>query len=116
MFAIQYWYECRGVVWCFPIDVDVVKFYLQAAAMVETKLKMSDINAAIEVCCLLHERYTEFSDALLENWQKVLLQKKDEKVRCTLFFIIIAHINVFTFTLLRCMLLHEQNFFLFTPQ
>ena len=116
MFAIQYWYECRGVVWCFPIDVDVVKFYLQAAAMVETKLKMSDINAAIEVCCLLHERYTEFSDALLENWQKVLLQKKDEKVRCTLFFIIIAHINVFTFTLLPCMLLHEQNFLLFPPQ
>ena len=70
----------RSVVWCFPIYAHVVTFYLQAAAMVETKLKMSDINAAIEVCCLLHERYTEFSDALLDYWQKVLLQKKDEKV------------------------------------
>lgn len=54
--------------------------FLQAAAIVETKLKMSDINAAVEICCLLHERYAEFSEALLENWQKVLLQKKDEKV------------------------------------
>ena len=83
--------------------------------MVETKLKMSDINAAIEVCCLLHERYTEFSDALLENWHKVLLQKKDEKVRCTLFFIIIAQINVFTFTLLLYMLRMSRIFFHLHP-
>ena len=48
--------------------------------MVETKLKMSDISSAVEICCLLHERYVEFSEALLENWQKVLLQKKDSKV------------------------------------
>ena len=53
---------------------------MQATAIVETKLKMSDISSAVEICCLLHERYVEFSEALLENWQKVLLQKKDSKV------------------------------------
>lgn len=53
---------------------------LQAGAIVETKLKMSDINAAIEICCLLHEKYAEFSGAMMDSWQKVLLQKKDNKV------------------------------------
>ena len=52
----------------------------QAAAIVETKLKMSDIAAAVEVCCLVHERYTDFADLLLTYWQRVLLQKKDDKV------------------------------------
>lgn len=51
-----------------------------AAAIVEAKLKMTDIPCALHVCSLLHQRYTDFSDLLMENWQKALLQKKDDKV------------------------------------
>ena len=46
----------------------------------ENKLKMSDVNCAVHLCSLLHQRYAEFASALLDNWQKVLLSKKDDKV------------------------------------
>lgn len=51
-----------------------------AAAITEAKLKMSDINCAIHLCSLLHQRYSDFSQILLEHWQKYLLNKKDEKI------------------------------------
>lgn len=51
-----------------------------AAALTEAKLKMSDINCAILICSLLHQRYADFSSCLMENWQKYLLFKKDEKI------------------------------------
>lgn len=51
-----------------------------AAALTEAKLKMSDINCAILICSLLHQRYADFSACLMENWQKYLLFKKDEKI------------------------------------
>jgi len=51
-----------------------------ASALVETKLKMSDITAMIEFCSALHQKYAEFSTFLLENWTKILSMKKDEKV------------------------------------
>merc|ERR1719234_1569939 len=51
-----------------------------SSALVETKLKMSDITAMVEFCSALHQRYTEFSTCLLENWTKVLSMKKDERV------------------------------------
>jgi len=51
-----------------------------SSALVETKLKMSDITAMIEFCSALHQKYTEFSTFLLENWSKILSMKKDEKV------------------------------------
>ncbi|KAL3204690.1 hypothetical protein MRX96_011670 [Rhipicephalus microplus] len=50
-----------------------------AAAIVEAKLKMSDIQTAIIVCSSLHQRYAEFSTQLLENWLKALPLKKDDK-------------------------------------
>ena len=43
-----------------------------SSALVETKLKMSDITAMVEFCSALHQRYTEFSTCLLKNWTKVL--------------------------------------------
>ena len=52
-----------------------------AAALVEVKLKMSDLAAMLEFCSALHQRYTEFSSCLLENWTRILTLKKDEKVR-----------------------------------
>lgn len=50
-----------------------------AAAIVEAKLKMSDIQTAVVVCSSLHQRYAEFSTQLLENWLKALPLKKDDK-------------------------------------
>jgi regulator of nonsense transcripts 2 len=51
-----------------------------AAAIADAKLKMSDVNCALHICSLLHQRYADFTQALLDNWNKVLLTKKDEKV------------------------------------
>lgn len=51
-----------------------------AAAIVEAKLKMSDVATAVQICSLLHQRYAEFGLQLLENWQKILPMKKDEKI------------------------------------
>merc|ERR1719244_79837 len=51
-----------------------------ASALVETKLKMSDITAMIEFCSALHQKYAEFSTFLLENWTKILSMKKEEKL------------------------------------
>ena len=51
-----------------------------STALVETKLKMSDIHSMVEFCSALHQRYTEFSSCLLENWTKILSMKKDERV------------------------------------
>ena len=51
-----------------------------ATALVECKLKMSDIPAMVEFCSELHQRYTELPAVLLENWTKILSMKKDEKV------------------------------------
>ena len=51
-----------------------------ATAFTEAKLKMSDIPAAVNLCAMLHQRYADFAGVFLENWQKVLLSKKDDKV------------------------------------
>ena len=53
---------------------------MKAAAITEAKLKMSDIGCAIHICSILHQRYTDFAGNLMENWQKYMLTKKDEKV------------------------------------
>ncbi|XP_074649802.1 regulator of nonsense transcripts 2-like [Tubulanus polymorphus] len=50
-----------------------------ASAITEAKLKMTDVGCAVYICSLLHQRYVEFSPALLENWLKVLPSKKEEK-------------------------------------
>jgi regulator of nonsense transcripts 2 len=51
-----------------------------AAAIVEAKLKMTDVPAVVNLCCVLHQTYAEFAAHLIENWQKILSLKKDEKV------------------------------------
>ncbi|GAB6029878.1 Regulator of nonsense transcripts upf2, variant 2 [Chamberlinius hualienensis] len=50
-----------------------------ADGIVEAKLKMTDIGAALHICSLLHQRYAEFPVVLLEKWQKCLALRKDEK-------------------------------------
>lgn len=51
-----------------------------ASALIEAKLKLSDIPAVITLCSSIHESYPEFSKILFESWQKVLTIKKDEKI------------------------------------
>uniref|UniRef100_A0A182YK23 MIF4G domain-containing protein n=1 Tax=Anopheles stephensi TaxID=30069 RepID=A0A182YK23_ANOST len=51
-----------------------------SAALVEAKLKMSDIGAVLTLCNHLHRNYADFAPTLLENWQKLLLIKPGEKV------------------------------------
>ena len=53
---------------------------LQAVSITEAKLKMSDISCAVHVCSMMHQRYAEFAQILLESWQKYFPTKKDEKV------------------------------------
>ena len=48
-----------------------------AAALVEAKLKTTDLGAALEICSFLHQRYADFSEQLMENWQKALSFKKE---------------------------------------
>ena len=48
-------------------------------AIVEVKLKVTDIQAVIELCSLLHKRYSDFSQPFLEAWSKTLTLKKDDK-------------------------------------
>lgn len=51
-----------------------------AAAIVDSKLKMTDVAAAIKMCCVLHQTYSDFSQHLFENWQKTLSFKMGEKI------------------------------------
>jgi len=51
-----------------------------AAALVEAKLKMTDLTSAVEICSAVHQRYVDFSTHLMESWQKVLAFKKDDKI------------------------------------
>ena len=48
-------------------------------AIVEVKLKVTDIQSIIEICSLLHQRYSDFSQPFLEAWSKTLSIKKDDK-------------------------------------
>ena len=48
-------------------------------AIVEVKLKVTDIQSIIELCSLLHQRYNDFSHPFLEAWSKTLTVKKEDK-------------------------------------
>lgn len=52
-----------------------------AAAIVDSKLKMNDVPAAVKLCSILHQMYSEFSQHLFENWQKALSIKNGEKIQ-----------------------------------
>lgn len=51
-----------------------------AAAIVDAKLKMTDVAAAVKMCSVLHQTYADFSQHLFENWQKTLSFKVGEKI------------------------------------
>lgn len=47
-----------------------------ATALTEAKLKMTDINGAIQLCSILHQTYSEFATHFFENWSKILCFKQ----------------------------------------
>ena len=51
-----------------------------ASAIVEAKLKMSEIPMVIQLCSALHQRYSEFSPQLLEAWSKNLPKKSSDSI------------------------------------
>ena len=51
-----------------------------ASALVDAKLKMTDVGPAIKACSFLHQTYAEFSTHFFENWQKILSLKVGDKI------------------------------------
>ncbi|KAK2710519.1 regulator of nonsense transcripts 2-like isoform X2 [Artemia franciscana] len=51
-----------------------------SSAICETKIKIFDIPALIEICSVIHRKYADFGPAFLESWQKSLSLKKDSKI------------------------------------
>jgi regulator of nonsense transcripts 2 len=71
--------------------LNLTKYISEAAsAIVEAKLKMTDVTAAVELCNSLHHMYAEFSSHLLENWHKFLSVKKDDRVSVLVIFVILC--------------------------
>ncbi|CAN8284822.1 unnamed protein product [Cochlearia groenlandica] len=57
--------------------VNLSKFVSEAVtAICESKLKSSDIQAAVQICSLLHQRYKEFSPSLTQGLLKVFFPGK----------------------------------------
>ncbi|KAK9871574.1 hypothetical protein WA026_012955 [Henosepilachna vigintioctopunctata] len=51
-----------------------------AAGLVEAKMKMTDVSAAVKLCSALNQTYVDFSQHLFDNWQKNLSFKVGEKI------------------------------------
>lgn len=57
--------------------MNLSKFVSEAVtAICDAKLKSSDINAAVQVCSVLHQRYKDFSPTLLQGLLKVFFPGK----------------------------------------
>ncbi|GAV63717.1 MIF4G domain-containing protein/Upf2 domain-containing protein [Cephalotus follicularis] len=58
-------------------SVNLSKFVSEAVTSIcEAKLKSSDIQAAVQVCSLLHQRYRDFSPSLIQGLLKVFFPGK----------------------------------------
>lgn len=51
-----------------------------SSSLVEAKLKMTDVAAAITLCSKLHQVYGDFAVAFFDNWLKILAIKPGEKL------------------------------------
>ncbi|XP_055586086.1 regulator of nonsense transcripts 2 [Uranotaenia lowii] len=62
-------------------DLNLTKYISEvSAAIVEAKLKMSDVGPALVLCSKLHQLYVDFSGSFFESWQKILHVKAGEKI------------------------------------
>ncbi|XP_063782946.1 regulator of nonsense transcripts 2 isoform X2 [Pseudophryne corroboree] len=60
--------------------LNLSKYIAEAAAsIVEAKLKISDVNCAVHLCSLFHQRYVDFAQSLLQVWKKHFEARKEEK-------------------------------------
>ncbi|GAA0140177.1 RNA metabolism protein [Lithospermum erythrorhizon] len=60
--------------------VNLSKFVSEAvAAICDAKLKSADIQAAVQICSLLHQRYTEFSPSLVQGLVKLFFPGKSSE-------------------------------------
>ncbi|XP_068132222.1 regulator of nonsense transcripts 2 [Hyperolius riggenbachi] len=60
--------------------LNLSKYIAEAAAsIVEAKLKISDVNCAVHLCSLFHQRYADFAQSLLQVWKKHFEARKEEK-------------------------------------
>ncbi|EYU24490.1 hypothetical protein MIMGU_mgv1a000416mg [Erythranthe guttata] len=58
-------------------SVNLSKFVSEAVtAICDAKLKAADIQPAVQICSLLHQRYTDFSSSLVKGLQKVFIPDK----------------------------------------
>ncbi|XP_078437885.1 regulator of nonsense transcripts UPF2 [Wolffia australiana] len=58
-------------------SVNLSKFVTEAAAAIcDAKLRSSDIQAAVQVCSLLHQRYKDFAPSLVQGLLKVFFPGK----------------------------------------
>ncbi|KAH9311223.1 hypothetical protein KI387_026258, partial [Taxus chinensis] len=58
-------------------SVNLSKFVSEAVtAICDAKLRSSDINAAVQVCSLLHQRYKDFSPTLIQGLLKIFFPGK----------------------------------------
>ncbi|XP_031840310.1 UPF2 regulator of nonsense mediated mRNA decay [Nomia melanderi] len=63
------------------IHLNLTKYISEVAtALVDAKLKMTDVAPAIKVCSFLHQTYAEFSTHFFENWQRILSLKVADKI------------------------------------
>nr|XP_033814193.1 regulator of nonsense transcripts 2 [Geotrypetes seraphini]XP_033814194.1 regulator of nonsense transcripts 2 [Geotrypetes seraphini] len=61
-------------------SLNLSKYIAEAvASIVEAKLKISDVNCAVHLCSLFHQRYTDFAPSLLQVWKKHFEARKEEK-------------------------------------
>ncbi|KAJ8678900.1 hypothetical protein QAD02_014687 [Eretmocerus hayati] len=62
-------------------NLNLTKYISEVStALVDAKLKMTDVAPAIRVCSFLHQTYAEFSTHFFENWQKILSIKVGDKI------------------------------------
>ncbi|XP_015594730.1 regulator of nonsense transcripts 2 [Cephus cinctus] len=62
-------------------NLNLTKYVSEVAiALVDAKLKMTDVTPAIKACSFLHQTYAEFSTHFFENWQRILSFKVGEKI------------------------------------
>lgn len=60
--------------------LNLSKYIAEAvASVVEAKLKLSDVNCAVHLCCLFHLRYVDFSPLLLQGWRKHFEARREER-------------------------------------
>ena len=62
------------------LTLNLTKYITEiTTGIVEVKLKVTDIQSIVEICSLLHQRYSDFSQPFLEAWNKTLSLKKEDK-------------------------------------